>query len=126
MALDYNPNGTAFATAGKDNLVRIYDEETKKVAHELSSIKWHKPGHNNRIFSVKFKKDEPDILVSGGWDQNVSISLIKVHIWDIRTESVVQTIFGPKIAGDSIDIKDNILLTGANRGKDQLQLWDCR
>ena len=126
MALDYNPNGTAFATAGKDNLVRIYDEETKKVAHELSSIKWHKPGHNNRIFSVKFKKDEPDILVSGGWDQNVAISLIKVHIWDIRTESVVQTIFGPKIAGDSIDIKDNILLTGANRGKDQLQLWDCR
>ena len=33
MALDYNPNGTAFATAGKDNLIRIYDEETKKVAH---------------------------------------------------------------------------------------------
>ena len=57
MALDYNPNGTAFATAGKDNVIRIYDEETKKVSRELNSIKWHKPGHNNRIFSVKFKKD---------------------------------------------------------------------
>lgn len=71
MALDYNLNGTSFATAGKDNIVRIYDEQTKKVTTELSSIKWHKPGHNNRIFCVKFKKDEPDIIVSGGWDQNV-------------------------------------------------------
>lgn len=76
MAVDYNPNGTAFATAGKDNTVRIYDEETKKVAHNLNSIKWHKPGHNNRIFSVKFKKDEPDLIVSGGWDQNVRIVLV--------------------------------------------------
>lgn len=76
MALDYNPNGTTFATAGKDNKVRIYDEETKKVKLELDSIKWHKHGHNNRIFSVKFKRDEPDLIVSGGWDQNVTISLI--------------------------------------------------
>lgn len=57
MAIDYNPNGTAFATAGKDNIIRIYDEESKKVSHQLSAIKWHKQGHNNRIFSVKFKKD---------------------------------------------------------------------
>ena len=73
MALDYNPSGTTFATAGKDNKVRIYDEETKKVNLELDSIKWHKQGHNNRIFSIKFKKDEPDLIVSGGWDQNVTI-----------------------------------------------------
>lgn len=26
MAVDYNPSGTAFATAGKDNIIRIYDE----------------------------------------------------------------------------------------------------
>ena len=51
---------------------------------------------------------------------------IKVNIWDIRTESVVSSIFGAKIAGDSLDIRDNMVLTGANRGKDQLQLWDWR
>jgi hypothetical protein len=34
--------------------------------------------------------------------------------------------FGPKIAGDGIDIKDNYVLTAANRGSEQLQLWDWR
>lgn len=33
---------------------------------------WHKGGHNNRLFSVKYKIDEPDIIVSGGWDMNVN------------------------------------------------------
>ena len=33
MAIDYNPNGTSFATAGKDNIIRVYDEESKKVKH---------------------------------------------------------------------------------------------
>lgn len=71
MALDYSPNGLSFCSAGKDNVIRIYDEQTKKITKELASIKWHKQGHNNRVFSVKFKKDQPDILISGGWDQNV-------------------------------------------------------
>ena len=71
MAIDYAPDGSCFATAGKDNIVRIYDEQTKKIAQDLKGITWHKAGHNNRLFSVKFKVDEPDIIISGGWDQNV-------------------------------------------------------
>lgn len=51
---------------------------------------------------------------------------IQVNIWDIRTESVVSSIYGAKIAGDSLDIRDNYVLIGANRVKDQLQLWDWR
>lgn len=38
---------------------------------------WHKQGHNNRLFSVKYKKEEPNILVSGGWDQNVETILYR-------------------------------------------------
>lgn len=71
MAMDYAPDGRKFCTAGKDNIIRIYDEETKKITTELSGVKWHKTGHSNRLFSVKIKPDEPDLLVSGGWDQNV-------------------------------------------------------
>jgi len=29
--MDYHPDGKDFATAGKDNVIRIYDEETKKI-----------------------------------------------------------------------------------------------
>lgn len=29
--MDYAPTGHTFCTAGKDNIIRIYDEETKKI-----------------------------------------------------------------------------------------------
>jgi len=31
MAIDYSSDGRIFSTAGNDNIVRVYDEETKKV-----------------------------------------------------------------------------------------------
>jgi WD40 repeat protein len=34
-------------------------------------------GHNNRVFCCKFSKEDPNIILSGGWDE-------KVLIWDIR------------------------------------------
>lgn len=71
MAMDYAYDGKIFATAGKDNLIRIYDEETKTIVNKLEGVKWHNHGHNNRLFSVKFKPDDPNIIASGGWDQNV-------------------------------------------------------
>lgn len=71
FAIDYAHDGRHFATAGRDNIIRIYDEETKKTSHDLKGELRHKSGHSNRIFSVRFKPDNPSILVSGGWDQNV-------------------------------------------------------
>ena len=71
FAMDYAQDGRYFATAGKDNTIRIYDEETKKTSHSLKGELRHKTGHNNRIFAVKFKSDNHSLLVSGGWDQNV-------------------------------------------------------
>lgn len=71
--MDYAHTGTTFATGGKDNTVRVYDEETKVVKTELRGIKWQTHGHSNRIQAVKFMPDDANIIASGGWDQNVHV-----------------------------------------------------
>ena len=39
---------------------------------------------------------------------------------------VTYTIVGPKITGDSIAMRDDMILTGAGKVSEQLQLWDYR
>ena len=34
-------------------------------------------GHSNRVFSLKFVAEDPNLLVSGGWDNTV-------QVWDVR------------------------------------------
>ena len=69
-----------FATAGKDKIVRIYDEATKTMVSKLSSGwgsisggRCERGGHSNRVFSLKFKPDDPNLLISGGWDDTVQV-----------------------------------------------------
>ena len=71
FALDYASDGRFFASAGRDSVIRIYDEETKKTTHSMKGELRQKAGHSNRVFAVKFKPENPAILASGGWDQNV-------------------------------------------------------
>ena len=73
------------------------------------------PGHSNRVFSVKFKPDNPNIVVSGGWDNTV-------QVWDVREEKSVQSFYGPHICGDAIDVHGNTILTGSWRPEDQLEV----
>jgi COMPASS component SWD3 len=78
-ALDYNSDGSLFATAGKDITLRIFDEATKSLVTAMKggndySLK-STPGHSNRIFAVKFFSDDENMVVSGGWDNTVSLSL---------------------------------------------------
>jgi len=118
--VDYRQDGTIFATAGKDFTVRVYDEATKTLMSEMrSGFGKVTPGHSNRVFSLKFNPTDPNILISGGWDNTV-------QIWDLRVEHAVRSIFGPHICGDAVDIHGDTLLTGSYRVKDQLELWDYR
>jgi hypothetical protein len=52
--------------------------------------------------------------------------LIKVNIWDLRVGEVTQTLVGPRITGDAIDFREDLILTGSSRVVEQLQLWDYR
>lgn len=40
MCLDFNKDGSLFATAGKDFHVRIYDDDTKSVLVDFKPADW--------------------------------------------------------------------------------------
>ena len=139
--VDYRKDAVVFATAGKDRKVRLYDEATKALISEMEggcvslhvcvgircglccdkcccccrSLAEVTPGHSNRVYSLKFDPNDDNTIVTGGWDNTV-------QIWDTRVSHAVRLIFGPHIAGDAVDIMDNVVLTGSWRPDRQLQV----
>jgi WD40 repeat protein len=69
-ALDFSKAGDFLAGGGKDYSVKIYDDSTKSLVMVLHAAGTTNVGHSNRVFSVKFT-DDPNILLSGGWDNTV-------------------------------------------------------
>lgn len=59
--------------AGKDTVIRIYDEQTKSLAQSLKAL-GDCEGHSNRIFCLKFNPYNPNLILSGGWDNTVVIN----------------------------------------------------
>lgn len=75
------------------------------------------PAHTNRILSMKFSKDHPNLLFTGSWDQTLKV-------WDIRVGKPVRSIYGLKVYGDCLDTNKDLLLCGNYRDEEQLQLYD--
>jgi WD40 repeat protein len=118
FCLDYSADGSRFASGGQDHAIRIYDEATKSLTHEMrGGYGRDLTGHSNRIFAIKFAAHDPNLLLSGGWDQSILL-------WDLRAEKPVRSMFGPSICGDSLDVSSKHVLTGSYRMDRQLQLWD--
>lgn len=115
LALDYSLDGSNFAVGCKDMIVRIYDESTKVVTTELTQGIGERLGHSNRVFSVKWMDE--NTLISAGWDNNVLV-------WDIRQRNVARAFYGPHVCGDTLDLRNGVLLTGSYSLTDQLELWD--
>lgn len=112
---DYHPSGLQFATGGKDRTIRIYDDVTQDLIRELSGKTDEHHGHANRIFALKYSPDDPNILLSGGWDN-------LVLIWDTRKESPISHILGPNISGEAIDIFGDRILAGSFNNNNNLSI----
>lgn len=70
-ALDFTLDGRMFAAAGQDTIVYVYDEQTKQKVVEMKVGGKNLPGHSSRIFALKFHNNDPNVLVSGGWDRTL-------------------------------------------------------
>lgn len=118
---EYNREGSKFATAGYDTKIRLYDHEKFQQFSTLEKDEKNDDflGHTNRIYSLKYRPDHPDILFSAGWDETL-------FQWDTRVGKHIDYIYGPLICGDSLDVRGNYILTGNWRNHHQLQIWDVR
>ena len=117
--VDYSFDYKNFITAGNDITVRLYDEDMKTEIAQMKPYLFDQPGHSGRIFCVKFFPNDTSTIYSGGWDKTI-------QFYDTRTCKVSNSIYGPEICGDAIDISGNILASGAWSTKEQIQLWDIR
>lgn len=117
--LDYAFDFNHFITAGKDVTVRLYDENTKSLVTTMQPYKFDQPGHSSRIFCVKYYPNDTSTIYSGGWDRTI-------QFYDVRMGKVSNSIYGPEICGDSLDLSGNVLASGAWSTGDQIQLWDIR
>jgi WD40 repeat protein len=117
--IDFNSDGSCFASVGKDCLIRLYDSNLNGSFHKLvktlgnlkepdfnpTSSSSSSPtalisSHSGRLQSVKFSNESNDLLFTGGWDRTVKM-------WDRRTEKgIVNNIVGPFLCGsDALDVK---------------------
>ena len=70
-AVDFAKDGRTFAVGGSDTVVYVYDEITKQKVLEMHEGGKNLPGHASRIFCVKYHPQDPNIIVSGGWDRTI-------------------------------------------------------
>lgn len=90
-----------------------------KLKVTLDPFYTNKPGHTNRIFSVCFNSDDPNLIASAGWD-----STVIVH--DIRDKGPIAGMLGAYVCGDAVEFTGKDIITGSWRNEHQLQLWDAR
>lgn len=110
FAIDYHKSMPFFASGGKDGIIRLYDDITKSLISEFEQK------HTSRVFCAKFLTQDPNVIISGGWD-------CTIQIWDIRTRESVRNIMGPNICGDAIDIRGDEVLAGSWRSEKALQVF---
>lgn len=117
---EFSPDASHFVTVGSDAIVRLYDTQSHQCTSKLSKNFADTPFyHSARVYSCVFDNSNSHSLFTGGWDT-------RVIMWDTRSGVGVQGFGGPNICGDSLDVYDNFLLTGAWRQKSPLELWDIR
>jgi len=84
----FSPDSKLLASAGFDNLIKIWDVETGGLVNTLE-------GHDDWVVSVKFSPDGR-LLASGSQDRSI-------HIWDVKTGELLRRLSGHGQSVTSVD-----------------------
>lgn len=96
-------------------MVRVFDETTRQL---ITTLGGGETGHSNRVQCVKFDPNDPNFVISGGWDRTVIV-------WDLRLKTAVRHFYGPSVGGDSIDLSNEVIMTGSkNTEEPTMQMWE--
>eukprot|EP00775_Hariotina_reticulata_P008682 gene8682-8863_t len=107
------------ATCGSDTVVRVYEESRKQpLLHLTAGDGKTCCGHSNSIFGLCWKPDDPQVLLSAGWDGTG-------QVWDLREGHSIRSFAGGSyVCGDALDAHGSTVLTGSWKDEHALQLWD--
>lgn len=105
----FSPNGAVLATAGGDNIVRLWDVTTGQQIKELV-------GHTALVWSVVFSPDGKTLL-SGGEDKTMKL-------WDVAPGQELFTVGGEQEpVSTPVFSPDGKTIATANNG--DIKLWDA-
>lgn len=119
FSIDLNQAQELMIYAGKNMTINLINDNTKQLVRKYEPGDSFQLGHTNRIFCTKFVENQPNMFISGGWDNTM-------FLWDVRISKAVASAFGPSVSGESLDIKDNLIVAGSYRDKHPLELYDLR
>jgi len=124
-SMDFCVDGYNFVTGGKDLNIRVYETNKNRLLRTYEgynektvTLDQTSACNTMRVFSIKFHPNNQFIFISGGWDNHIKI-------WDIRdNDGIKRNISGPHIAGDTLDMKENQILSGQWAALHALQCYD--
>lgn len=112
---EFSPQGDVFAVSCRDFSIAIYNAASFEMEYTLDFAVGNVLGHSNKIFALKWL--DSTTLISGGWDETVLV-------WNLSSRSVSNYFYGLHICGQSIDLRENMLLVGIYGMKKQIQMFN--